>query len=112
MDFQNDFVSPVGVGAANGAYASAMAAPTANIPRVIDSARAHGLEIIFVRFLADMCHQMPKPPQYAVPLVVRCDALIALISENIELTVSSAPPTIGAESSRTSRFAALKMTVA
>lgn len=60
LDFQNDFVSPEGIGAANGADMSAMAAPVANIPRVIDFARAQGFEIIFVRFLGDPHYQLPN----------------------------------------------------
>ncbi|CAF9928813.1 MAG: hypothetical protein ALECFALPRED_004149 [Alectoria fallacina] len=60
MDFQNDFVSLEGNGAANGADTSAIAAPFSNIPRVIDFARAKGLKIILVRFLGDPRYQLPN----------------------------------------------------
>ncbi|KAM0800966.1 isocitrate dehydrogenase [Usnea florida] len=63
LDFQNDFVSPKGIGAANGADLSAMTAPIANIPRVINFARAQGIEAIFVRFLGDPQYQLPNMVQ-------------------------------------------------
>ena len=58
MDFQTDFVSLEGSGAANGADTSAIAAPVSNTSRVIDFARAKDLEIIFVRFLGDPRYQV------------------------------------------------------
>ena len=60
LGFQNDFVSPKDIGAANGADLSAMAPPIVNIPRVINFARAQGIEAIFVRFLGDPQYQLPN----------------------------------------------------
>ena len=78
LDFQNDFVSPKGIGAANGADLSAMAAPIANIPRVINFARAQGIEAIFVRFLGD--------PQYQLPNLVHRDKALGKSPKCLEGT--------------------------
>ncbi|MGK4585773.1 cysteine hydrolase family protein [Kitasatospora sp. HPMI-4] len=57
VDLQNDFCAgPVATSRYPGDPAT-LEAVTANTARAVDSARAHGVEVVFVRFLGDVVHQ-------------------------------------------------------
>ena len=60
IDLQNDFCTGPVVAARFGGDTAELDAVTANAARAVDVARAHGVEVVFVRFLGDLEHQGPS----------------------------------------------------
>ena len=60
LDFQNDFVTKEGIGSEYSGDMDRMAGLISHTPRVLDSFRKQGHEVIFVRFLGDKRYQLPN----------------------------------------------------
>jgi len=60
VDLQNDFCTGPAATAAYRGSSETLETVTSNAARAVDAARAHGTEVVFVRYLGDVVHRGPR----------------------------------------------------